>query len=221
MSFRFIYLFIYLFSRPTFNQSRSSRCPSAYQSTQRLRSWLGSAAVLLREHLQEQHREGSILSEGNQFQFNRGCDMTNCFATDSEGARGRVGTTGGPAGAAAAREGGVGGGGAQGNNTEVGTPEPAVSTVDEEVSLAEGVVIRDRSNKENEPSSSNGSIETSRGSNKGTGQQTCMPTAEEEGLPLPAAMTLRFLAAMDEGYVGSMREENARLKRTRNKERAG
>lgn len=43
--------------------------------------------------------------------------------------------------------------------------------------------------------------------------QICIPTAEEEGLPLPAAMTLRFLAAMDEGYVGSMREENARSKK--------
>eukprot|EP00904_Undaria_pinnatifida_P004520 jgi/Undpi1/14069/HiC_scaffold_9.g03720.m1 len=43
--------------------------------------------------------------------------------------------------------------------------------------------------------------------------QVCVPTAEEEGLPLPAAMTLRFLAAMDEGHVGSMREENERLRR--------
>lgn len=53
------------------------------------------------------------------------------------------------------------------------------------------------------------------------GQQTCVPTAEEEELPLPAAMTLRFLASMDEGYVGSRREENARLKKRKKEGGAG
>ncbi|CAN0235721.1 unnamed protein product [Scytosiphon promiscuus] len=53
------------------------------------------------------------------------------------------------------------------------------------------------------------------------GGQACAPTAEEEGVPLPADMTLRFLAAMDEGYVGSRREENARLERRRKEDGAG
>ncbi|CAM9910475.1 unnamed protein product, partial [Discosporangium mesarthrocarpum] len=35
----------------------------------------------------------------------------------------------------------------------------------------------------------------------------CPGSGEEEGLPLPAVMTLRFLAAMDEGYLGAIREE--------------
>lgn len=43
----------------------------------------------------------------------------------------------------------------------------------------------------------------------------CSLTGEQEELPLPAAMTLRFLSTMDEGYVGSMREENARMQKLR------
>lgn len=43
----------------------------------------------------------------------------------------------------------------------------------------------------------------------------CQPTGEQEGLPLPAMVTLRFLSAMDAGYVGSRREENARLRKQR------
>lgn len=141
--------------------------------------------------------------------------MANCGATGHEGAGGRGETTGCPA----ARTGGSGGGDAKANKAEVGTPETAVSADDEEVSLPDGVV-GEISNEEKK-ASWYGNSSARRRSDKVTGQQTCIPTAEEEGLPLPAAMTLRFLAAMDEGYVGSRREENARLRRRRNEERAG
>ncbi|CAM9149168.1 unnamed protein product [Pylaiella littoralis] len=192
------------------------------EAEERLRSWLGSAAVLLREHLQEQHREGSIVSEGNRCELNKGCDVANCGATGREGMEGgAVGTTGCSAGGGGRGGGGGdggGGGGANANDAEAETPKTTVSTVDGEVTLA-GDDVREKSNKEKRPSSFGDS--TRRGPDKGKGRQTCVPTAEEEGLPLPAAMTLRFLAAMDEGYIGSRREENARCQRRRNEKRAG
>lgn len=146
--------------------------------------------MLLREHLQEQHREGSIVSEGNQCKLNRGCDRADCAGTG----RGRGGTAEGGITACLAAAGQV----IEGEGEGEGAPAAA-----------------------GEEGSAGGGGGKAREGGAGTGQ-TCVPTAEEEGLPLPAAMTLRFLAAMDEGYVGSRREENARLKRRRTREeRAG
>ncbi|CAM9646820.1 unnamed protein product, partial [Ectocarpus sp. 8 AP-2014] len=168
------------------------------EAEEKLRSWLGSASVLLREHLQGQHREGSVVSEGNQCHLNRGCDLARCSgggAAEEIGAAARRGGGGGSVASGAAAESTAGEG--EGLEPEVGGQE-----IGEEVS-------RDGP----------GGVETRTGTLRG--QQTCVPTAEEEGLPLPAAMTLRFLAAMDEGYVGSRREENARLKKRKKEGGAG
>lgn len=155
--------------------------------------------MLLREHLQGQHREGSIVSERNLCKLNRGCDRAGC---GGNGRHRRGGTAeGGTTACLAAGE------------VSAGAGAGAVSAGGEERSVGGG--------------GGGGSGETSgrqpprgdRGSDKATETgATCVPTAEEEGLPLPAAMTLRFLAAMDEGYIGSRREENARLKRRRMRE---
>ncbi|CAM9966985.1 unnamed protein product [Hapterophycus canaliculatus] len=186
------------------------------EAAEKLRSWLGSAAVLLREHLQEQHREGSIISEGNQCQLNRGCDAANCAAMPRgrEGAV-RNGTAACPATAAApAAPENVGGEGSETDGAARRARGDAAATATgggggEDAIAAEG---------KQKPSSSDGRP-IARTHLRAC--QTCSPTAEEEGIPLPAAMTLRFLAAMDDGYVGSRREENARLERRRKEEGAG
>lgn len=157
--------------------------------SQKLRLWLGSAAVLLREHLQGQHREGSVVSEGNQCHLNRGCDLARCS----------VGS--------AAEEMGAAGGGSGGESVASGAA--AESAAGE----GEGLEAEGSGQEAGDQVSRDGSGAGATRTGTLRGQQTCVPTAEEEGLPLPAAMTLRFLAAMDEGYVGSRREENARLKR--------
>lgn len=175
---------------------------------QKLRSWLGSAAVLLREHLQEQHREGSVVSDSNQCELNRGCGRAGCgggTGTGSGRGRGGAAAASGSATITACRAAGEAteeaGGGAVPAAGEEGTADGGSSRETGEGGPGPG------------PERSGGGDHES-GKGAGTGQ-TCAPTAEEEGLPLPAAMTLRFLAAMDEGYVGSRREENARLRRRR------
>lgn len=167
--------------------------------------------MLLREHLQEQHREGSIIAEGNQCQRNRGCKAANCASS-------RAGT----------RRGGRGAGG-------IGAEETAVGSQGSRGILGThlrgtGMELVDGKDSHRLAENGGSSLEAGGGGEdkrligaagdggaksvmwNGAGQ-ICIPTAEEEGLPLPAAMTLRFLAAMDEGYVGSMREENARSRK--------
>ena len=162
--------------------------------------------MLLREHLQEQHREGSVVSAGNQCKLNRGCDRAGCGGTD-RGRRGGAAESG-DATAACPPAGEV--------SQETGN---RVASAAGEGIARDGGGGREAVREWSSPSSSRGGRGS--GMRAGTGQ-TCAPTAEEEGLPLPAGMTLRFLAAMDEGYVGSRREENARLKRSRMRhERAG
>lgn len=150
--------------------------------------------MLLREHLQGQHREGSVVSEGNHCKLNRGCDRAGCAraARGLGGAASEGATTALPAAGEPSGESGERGGSAAG---EEGTA---------------GGGGREAGGGDGEPP--RGGRESGR--RAGTAQ-ACVPSAEEEGLPPPAAMTLRFLAAMDEGYVGSRREENARLKRRR------
>ncbi len=175
---------------------------------QRLKSWLGSAAVLLREHLQDQHREGSVVFEGNRCELNRGCERANCAAASAAcpgaeaAAAGEAVEPGEANGSARGVQGGAHGTGASGDGEE-GFAVGEESTVE----------------KLREAAPRGGGRRSGKGG-QGMGQ-ACVPTAEEEGLPLPAAMTLRFLAAMDEGYVGSMREENARSRRRREEEGAG
>eukprot|EP00752_Nemacystus_decipiens_P006169 g5566.t1 len=180
------------------------------EAEEKLRSWLGSAAVLLREHLQDQHREGSVVSEGNQRKLNRGCNRAGCGGTGTGTGRGRGGTAAAPEGAFTACP--------PAGEVSQETRERAVSAAGAEGSGDGGSVSRE-TGEAGSPVSRGGD----RGSGVGAGAgQTCIPTAEEEGIPLPAAMTLRFLAAMDDGYIGSRREENARLRRTRMRhERAG
>ena len=190
---------------------RSSRnLPARPWAKQRLKSWLGSAAVLLREHLQDQHREGSVVSEGNQCQLNRGCEKANCATTTACPEAGAASAAAAAAAAiAAAGEAGEAEGVAQGEAQVAGAPADG-----EEVFAVGGGAGKTLS--------TGGASRGDRRSAEGAGMgQTCAPTAEEEGLPLPAVMTLRFLAAMDEGYVGSRREENARSKRRREEEGAG
>ncbi|CAN0281651.1 unnamed protein product [Ectocarpus sp. 12 AP-2014] len=168
------------------------------EAEEKLRSWLGSAAVLLREHLQGQHREGSVVSEGNQCHLNRGCDLARC------------------SGGGAVEEMGTAAGGDSGGGS-VASGAAAESTTGEGEGLEPEVGGQEMGEEVSRDGPSRGGART------GTlrGQHTCVPTAEEEGLPLPAAMTLRFLAAMDEGYVGSRREENARLKKRKKEAGAG
>ena len=143
-------------------------------SPQKLRSWLGAAAALLREHLQEKHREGFIVAKGNQCNRNRRCEAADCDG-HNQGAKGTEGVDAAPYSAAAKEATRAAGG----------------------KDLAQDL-----------GSDGGGSSFDSAGA-----RQVCIPTAEEEGLPLPAAATMRFLAAMDEGYVGSIREENSRARR--------
>lgn len=159
--------------------------------------------MLLREHLQEQQREGSIIAEGNQCQRNKGCKASSCASSRAGGRRG-FGTTpsrgarGDGSGAVPAR------GAQKDENTETVCPAGGGGVVGEGGSQEEGKQkLVGRSGVDGGSVTWNGA------------GQICIPTSEEEGLPLPAAMTLRFLAAMDQGYVGSMREENARARRKR------
>lgn len=182
--------------------------------------------MLLRDHLQEQHREGSIIAEGNQCQRNRGCKAARCATSRAErkSRSRRVPLTGG----------GEGGGDAAGTEKTVkaavgagetpgteGTAATMSASVGEEF-FAEDGGSRDDGTDERRGSGGDGHRRDDSGVGgspksimwNGAGQ-ICIPTAEEEGVPLPAALTLRFLAAMDEGYIGSMKEEIARQRKDR------
>lgn len=230
---------------------------------------MGKASVLLRVHLQEKHREGSIIAEGNQCQLNEGCSTAKCSnggvggsgsgclgggagrnkggleaalpgGERSGGGRGggegrgksEGGSVSGDGEAVAAAE---GGGAEEVEGGDAASPRPAAAAPAAVVGVASAAsdkgFVRDAAHGKGGKRGLNIDVggdgerssisplsaavgEAAGGSGAWSSEgQVCVPTAEEEGLPLPAAMTLRFLAAMDEGHVGSMREENERLRR--------
>lgn len=153
-------------------------------SAQALLSLMDDASVLLREHLRDKNREGSLVAEGNQFHRNRGCELANC-----NGHRSALGDTTSTVIGARSLELGK------------GDIEPLSGVVEVDNGVGGRYCVDGLSGE---------SISSDR---TGQASQVCVPTAEEEGLPLPATVTMRFLAAMDEGYIGSILEESSRARR--------
>lgn len=160
---------------------------------------MDDAAVLLREHLQDKNREGSLVAEGNQCYRNRGCELANCG-----GRRSALGDTTSTVIGARSLELG------KRDNIEPlsGVVEATVEVDDGGFDGEEG--FRNRGGRYCADGPRGESISSDR---TGQASQVCVPTAEEEGLPLPATVTMRFLAAMDEGYIGSILEESSRARR--------
>lgn len=161
---------------------------------------MDDASVLLREHLQDKNREGSLVAEGNKCHRNRGCELANC-----NGRRSALGDTTSTV--------------MGGSSLELvrGDIEPLSGAGEVTVEVGDGGLdgeegFRDRGGGERYGADGprGESISSDRA---GQASQVCIPTAEEEGLPLPATVTMRFLAAMDEGYIGSIQEESSRARR--------